>query len=115
MTEQNKGNLRLREQLTAGTSLADLPEAPDVALSEVLNFRVELRESSLELFADSVFYKAAKKLVDLLDDEDPQIVLKAASKLIDLRRDTYKVRSNAKTMMDLGDKLFDDGFNFTRK
>lgn len=115
MTEQKCGSIRSGEHEAAGKSLYDVPALSDFEVAEAIKDRKELREGHLEWFADTVFYKAAQKLIELLDNEDPNVVVRAASKLIDLRRDTYKTRSTAKVFEDLGDKLFDDGFNFTRK
>jgi hypothetical protein len=115
MTEQKLESIRSGEHEPAGKSLYDVPALSDFEVAEAIKDRKELREGHLEWFADTVFYKAAQRLVELLDNEDPSVVVKAASKLIDLRRDTYKVRSTAKVMEDISDKLFDDGFNFTRQ
>lgn len=86
----------------------NVPEGGEARLES----KESLRNKALELFADSVFYKAAKRLVDLLDEEDPKVVVAAAKALIDLRRDVYKVQSAKKAMKTLTDKLFDDGFEF---
>lgn len=75
-----------------------------------LESKETLRNKALEVFADSAFYKAANRLVELLDEEDPKIAVAAAKALLDLRRDIYKVQSTRKSMKPLIDKLFDDGF-----
>lgn len=86
----------------------NVPEGGEARLES----KETLRNKALELFADSVFYKAAKRLVDLLDEEDPKVVVAAAKALIDLRRDVYKVQSTKKAVKTLTDKLFEDGFEF---
>jgi hypothetical protein len=78
----------------------------------LLESKEQLRNKALELYADSVFYQAAKRLVELLQDEDPKVGVQAAKALLDLRRDVYKVQSSRKAVKALANKLFDDGFEF---
>ena len=88
----------------------------DLIVPEGFQARLEkkqgLRNVALEVFADSVFYKAADCLVELLDDPEPEIRVKAASKLLDLRKEVYKVQSTKKIVEPIMTKLFDDGFDF---
>ena len=98
-------------QVLEGVCVETLPEVLEGA--EVrLGVREGLRNKALELFADSVFYKAAARLVELMDDEDPKVAIQAAAKLVDLRRDVYKTQSARKQTKAVLGKLFDDGFDF---
>lgn len=66
----------------------------------------------VESKASELFAKATTKLGELLEDEDPNIALKAAAKLVDLQIAVYRMRKTQKRPVVALDKLFDDGFTF---
>jgi hypothetical protein len=88
--------------------LINVPEGAE----ERLVSREGLRNKAFEVFADGAFYRAAKRLLELMEDEDPTVAVKAASKIVDMRRDVYKTQSTKKQVKAVMDKLFDDGFDF---
>ena len=99
------------ERVLEGLVVDKVTALPEDA-EKLLETKESLRSKALELFADSVFYKAAARLVELLEDEDPKVCVQAAKALVDLRRDVYKVQATKKTVKPLLDKLFEDGFSF---
>lgn len=112
MTHEKNQNLGGVQAIREGVCIDDIPGLSSSEIESAIKERQEARNTALELFSDSVFYKAAKKLVELLDDEDPNVVVKAAGKLLDLRKEVYKMQSTKRVIKSIGDKLFDDGFDF---
>lgn len=112
MTQEKNASIDGVDLIRQGVSIDDLQVVSFYEIEEAIKGRQDARNTALELFSDSVFYKAANKLVELLDDQDPNISVKAASKLLDLRKEVYKVQSTKKVIKAVGDKLFDDGFEF---
>lgn len=98
-------------EVLQGVCVEELPSVPEGA-EDRLSVRENVRNKAFEMFSDAAFYKAAKRLVELLDDEDSNVAVKAASKLVDMRRDVYKTQSSKKQVKAVMNKLFDDGFDF---
>ena len=98
-------------QVLEGACVDEMPAVPENAEARLVS-REAVRHRAFEVFADAAFYKAARRLVELLDDEDPNVAVRAASKLVDMRRDVYKAQSTKKQVKAVMDKLFDDGFDF---
>ena len=98
-------------EVMEGTCVDVLPVIPEGA-EEALSKREGVRNKAFEVFADSAFYQAARKLLELMHDPDPSVAVKAASKLVDMRRDVYKTQSSKKQVKAVMNKLFDDGFDF---
>ena len=116
MSNQDESDLESAERafvdaVADGVCVDSLETLPESALRR-LEAHEALRNKALELFADSVFYKAARRLVEMMDSEDEKIVVSAAGKLLDLRRDVYKAQSLRKQAKVPLDKLFEDGFDF---
>jgi len=93
-------------------TVVDVLEAVPEGAEDLLSKRESLRNKAFEVFADSAFYRAAHRLLELLDDPDASVAVKAASKLVDMRRDVYKTQSSKKQVKAVMNKLFDDGFDF---
>lgn len=94
-----------------GTCVDELSSVPEGAENRLVK-RETLRNKAFEVFADGAFYRAARRLLELTEDPDPEVAVKAACKLVDMRRDVYKTQSTKKQVKAVMEKLFDDGFDF---
>lgn len=82
-----------------------LPKEPEVTASD-------LELESVEETAHRLFKKAAERLETLLDDPDPAVQVRAATKIVDLQMVVYRQKKTAKRPVVALDKLFDDGLTF---
>jgi hypothetical protein len=112
MQQEESESLQFPEivQVREGIPVDDLPDREGFRFA--IEKKKKLRHAGFELRVEGVFEKAIKCLVDCLEGEEPEIRIKAASKLLDLRRDVYKAQSTEKTTETVINKLFEDGFNF---
>lgn len=110
MKEKESENLGFANRAREGESINPVLEHVPPELVDELARGNEIQNSFLEMFADVSFYRAAKVLVDLLDSGDDDIRMRAASKLVDLRKEVYKAQKQQKLVKPIMDKLFEDGF-----
>lgn len=110
MTEKETENLGFVARAREGESVNPLIDKLPPELANEITEGTDMQNAFLELFADASFYKAAKVLVELLDSGDDEIRVRAASKLVDLRKDVYKSQKQTKLVKPVMDKLFEDGF-----